>query len=69
MRDRLDHEYEPVWSIEAEVGEGSVALPRPGGFGIPWRLPRRRPLTPEQVERRRVRWGPPRADSTAGVSR
>ena len=62
MRDRLDHDYEPVWSIEAEVGDGSVALPQAGGFGTPWRLPRRRPLTPEQVERRRVRWGPPRAD-------
>ena len=58
MRDRLD-EYEPVWSIEAEVGDGSVALPRPRGIAFPYRFPRRRRLTVEELEQRRKRWGPP----------
>jgi membrane-associated phospholipid phosphatase len=67
MSDRQDNEREPVWSVEAEVGgDGTVALPRPGGIALPWRGPReRQPPTPEEIERRRLRrerWGPPRPD-------
>jgi membrane-associated phospholipid phosphatase len=62
-----ENEREPVWSVEAEVaGDGSVALPSPGGIAFPWRAPRElRPPTPEEIEKRRLRrerWGPPRAD-------
>src|SRR5215472_11022439 len=67
MREHQDHEHEPVWSVEADVGgDGAVALPRPGGIAFPWRTPHeRQPPTPEELERRRLRrerWGPPRAD-------
>jgi membrane-associated phospholipid phosphatase len=66
MRERLDHEPEPVWSVDADVGgDGTVALPRPGGIAFPSRAPRERPLTAEEIERRRLRrerWGPPRPD-------
>jgi len=66
MTDR-PNEREPVWAVDTEVGgDGSVALPRPGGIAFPWRAPReRRPPTPEEIEQRRLRrerWGPPRAD-------
>ena len=65
--DGLDHEHEPVWSVEAEVGgDGTAALPRPGAITFPYRERRPRPpLTEKQIERRRLRrerWGPPRAD-------
>ena len=63
MTDRLNHEHEPLWSVEAEVGgDGTVALPRPGGIAFPYWERGERKQTPEEIEQRRVRWGPPRAD-------
>jgi len=51
--------------VEPEVDAGAVALPQPGGIALPPIVREPQPLTPEEVERRRlraIRWGPPRAD-------
>ena len=51
--------------MEPEVDAGAVALPQPGGIALPPLVREPQPLTPEEVERRRlraIRWGPPRAD-------
>ena len=57
--------------MEPEVGDGAVALPQPGGIALPPLVREPAPLTPEEVERRRlraIRWGPPRPTSTAARS-
>lgn len=51
--------------MEPDVGDGVVALPPPGGIALPPIAREPKPLTPEQVEKRRLRalrWGPPRPD-------
>jgi membrane-associated phospholipid phosphatase len=51
--------------VEPEVGDGVVALPPPGGIAVPPIAREPRALTPEQIERRRLRalrWGAPRPD-------
>jgi membrane-associated phospholipid phosphatase len=51
--------------VEPEVEAGAVVLPQPGGIALPPLVREPQPLTPEQVERRRLRalrWGPPLAD-------
>jgi membrane-associated phospholipid phosphatase len=51
--------------VEPEVEAGVVALPQHGGVALPPLVREPQPLTPEQLERRRLRalrWGPPRAD-------
>jgi membrane-associated phospholipid phosphatase len=51
--------------VEPEIEAGVVALPQPGGIALPPLVREPQPLTPEEVERRRlraIRWGPPRAD-------
>ena len=56
---------EVMWAVEPEVGDGVVALPQPGGIALPPIVRAPKPLTPEEIERRRRRaitWGPPRAD-------
>lgn len=65
MSRERDHELR--FAVEPEVGgDGVVALPQPGGsIALPPLAREPKPLTPEQIERRRlraIRWGPPRAD-------
>jgi membrane-associated phospholipid phosphatase len=61
----FEHDDDVRWAVEPEVGDGVVALPQPGGIALPPLTRPPRPLTPEQIERRRLqalRWGPPRVD-------
>lgn len=61
----LERDHEVRWAVEPDVHDGVVALPQPGGIALPPVARPPRPLTPEQIERRRLRalrWGPPCAD-------
>jgi membrane-associated phospholipid phosphatase len=59
----FERKDESRWSVEPEVvGDGVAALPQPGGIALPQFVPPPKPLTAEQIERRRLRalrWGPP----------
>jgi membrane-associated phospholipid phosphatase len=53
------------WAVEPDVGDGVAALPQTGGIALPQLVPPPKPLSPEQIERRRLRalrWGPPQPD-------
>ena len=55
---------EARWAVDADIGDGVAVLPQPG-IALPQFVPPPKPLTPEQIERRRLRalrWGPPRPD-------
>jgi membrane-associated phospholipid phosphatase len=61
----LERDHELRFVVEPEVGDGVVALPPPAGIALPPIAREPKPLTPEEIERRRLRalrWGPPRAD-------